>query len=622
VSQPALPHAAIIAATRAIAERSQLRGAGHNGAPARAAEVERWASTWEPAAVAPAATRLFAENERGRTVGRQAGPESAQGGLGESGFADAVSAHGAGVNDWDAAAYPAGRSAPDGGAIADVPAGDHVSDYGDDTGERHTPPGAFAPGDRFDARAAWQKLLGEMQMQLPSAAYYTWLHDTWVEAYEDGDFIIGTANTYARDWLTNRLRNLVRKSLKEICGRMVDVQFVVRPRRVQDGPNAQPAPLYSQSAEGDVTAAYAGYPVQPAPSVQPSFLPDRRPRPAGLESRLNPTHTFESFVVGNNNRFACAAAQAIAEKPGYKFNPLFVYGGVGLGKTHLLHAIGNALQQQGYAVLYCTSEQFTNDLISSIRLQNTEAFRNKYRELDALLIDDIQFIAGKESTQEEFFHTFNHLQASGKQVVLSSDRPPRALQSLEERLRSRFEGGIQVDVSAPDFETRVAILQSKAIRHGISVPLDVLKLVAERVDSNIRELEGALNHLFLQAQMVQTTLDMQLAEHTLNHVSPQRKPCSPPRLIALVAEAHKLTVDDLVGPRRTRPIADARHVAMFLLREELSLSLPQIGQLFGGRDHTTVSHALEKIGAELRQNEILRRDMALLREQIYTPFQG
>ncbi len=478
---------------------------------------------------------------------------------------------------------------------------------------------------RVDAHAAWQKLLGEMQMTLPAPTYYTWLHDTWVEGYEDGDFIIGTANTYARDWLTGRLRNKVRKALREIAGRMVDVTFVVRPRRVEDSPSAQPAPLYSQPAEPQAAASPASARATQeaaATATPPAQLADRSRRPQGAESRLNPAYTFESFIVGNNNRFACAAAQAIADKPGYKFNPLVVYGGVGLGKTHLLHAIGNALQQQGYSVLYCSSEQFTNELISGIRLQNTEAFRNKYREIDVLLIDDIQFIAGKESTQEEFFHTFNHLQASGKQVVVSSDRPPRALLQLEERLRSRFEGGIQVDISAPDYETRVAILQSKSMRLGISVPLDVLKLVAERVDSNIRELEGALNHIFLQAQLVQTTLDMQVAEDALNRVSPLRKPCSPPRLIALVAEAYKLGVDELVGTRRTRQIADARHVAMFLLREELALSLPQIGQLFGGRDHTTVAHAVEKIGAEFQNNDRLRREIAHLRKQMYAPFIG
>ncbi len=470
----------------------------------------------------------------------------------------------------------------------------------------------------MDARAVWQKVMGELQLQLNASTYYTWLHDTWIEAYEDGDFIVGTPNTYARDWLENRLRTLVRKTLKSIVGRTVDVRFVVRPRRLQDAPNARPAPLYS-SAPAEPSPA-------PAPRAEGTAAragPATRAR-AGLpaHSQLNPLYTFDSFIVGNSNRFACAAAQAIAEKPGHKFNPLFVYGGVGLGKTHLLHAIGNTLNGSGYQVLYCTSEQFTNELISAIRTQNTEQFRNKYRESDVLLIDDIQFIAGKESTQEEVFHTFNHLQSFGKQVVISSDRPPKALQPLEERLRSRFEGGIQVDVSAPDFETRVAILQSKAARMGIDVDIAVLKMVAERVDSNIRELEGALNHLFLHAQMARTSLDLAVASHTLDNVAPPRKPCSAPKVIELVAEHYGLETEEVTGPRRTRAIADARHVAMYLLREELSLSLPQIGGLIGGRDHTTVAHGIEKIGGELRANEQLRRDISALRDKVYTPFAG
>lgn len=479
-----------------------------------------------------------------------------------------------------------------------------------------------------DARAIWQKTLGELQLQLNSSTYYTWLHDTWVEAYEDGDFIVGTPNTYARDWLENRLRPLVRKTIKSILGRNVDVRFVVRPRVVQEATNARPAPLYNQAEAVGNSSPAAG--PDRARSQSGRSEPAFRPEPAALrgrssvpfQSQINPLHTFESFIVGNSNRFACAAAQAVAEKPGFKFNPLFVYGGVGLGKTHLLHAIGNTLQATGYGVLYCTSEQFTNDLISSIRGQSTEQFRNKYRELDVLLIDDIQFIAGKESTQEEIFHTFNHLQSYGKQVVISSDRPPKALQPLEERLRSRFEGGIQVDVSAPDFETRVAILQSKAARMGIQVSIDVLKLVAERVDSNIRELEGALNHLFLHAQMARGTLDLSMASHTLNNVAPPRKPCSPGKLIELVAAHYGLTVDEITGARRTKSIADARHVAMYLLREDQSLSLPQIGSLIGGRDHTTVAHGIEKIRTELSNNETMRRAMAALRERVYTPFIG
>jgi chromosomal replication initiator protein len=339
-------------------------------------------------------------------------------------------------------------------------------------------------------------------------------------------------------------------------------------------------------------------------------------------SQLNAHHTFNSFVVGNHNRLAHAAAEAVANRPGYSFNPLFVYGGVGLGKTHLLHAIGNLAQANGSHTLYCSSEQFTNELISAIRSQSTEEFRNKYRQVDILLIDDIQFIGGKESTQEEFFHTFNHLQASGGQVVLSSDRPPKALATLEERLRSRFEGGLQTDISQPDFETRVAILQSKAAKRGVPIPQEVLMLVAERVDSNIRELEGALNQLAMQAQFSGSTLTHALALSILDNLAPSRTPCSPPMVLEIVADHHGLAVDDLKGRRRTGEIAGARQIAMFLLRTENDLSLPAIGTLLGGRDHTTIRHGVAKIEALLKSDEMLKQMLAELRQKVYTPYIG
>jgi chromosomal replication initiator protein len=491
------------------------------------------------------------------------------------------------------------------------------------------PCGADGAARAFDARAAWQKALGELQLQLASSTYSTWLHDTWVSAYEDGEFVIATANTYARDWLQNRLRAVVKRTLKHVVGCTVEVNFVVQARPANERPAdrlLEATPLYQASAAEDAGAG-GSRGVQPPPSVasHPALRLERPARRGGMgngNSQLNPLHTFDSFVVGNHNRFAYAAAQAISEKPGYKFNPLFLYGGVGLGKTHLLHAVGNALEATGHAVLYCTSEQFTNELISAIRNQSQEQFRNKYRELDVLLIDDIQFIGGKESTQEEVFHTFNHLQSAGRQVVLSSDRPPKALTTLMERLRSRFEGGIQVDISQPDFETRVAILQLKAQRLGSQVSLEVLKLIAERVDSNIRELEGALNALVLQAHITEMPLDVATAAYTLDNLAPERKPCSPPKVLELVSAHYGLPVEELVGQRRTKNVADARHVAMYLLREELGLSLPQIGQMVGNRDHTTVAHAIEKVGREVINNDLLRRDLLALREQIYTPFIG
>ncbi len=329
--------------------------------------------------------------------------------------------------------------------------------------------------------------------------------------------------------------------------------------------------------------------------------------------------TFENFIVGNHNKLAHAAALAVAERPGVSYNPLFIYGGVGLGKTHMLNAIANHLETNGHHVLYCTSEQFTNDLISAIRSQTTDTFRDKYRQVDALLIDDIQFISGKDSTQEEFFHTFNHLHAAGKQIVISSDRVPKALATLEERLRSRFEGGIQTDIQVPDFETRVAILQAKAERQNIVAPIDVLMLVAERVDSNVRELEGAFNNLCMHARLHNSSLTLGLASTILSNMAPRRQPCAPEQVVRLVAKYFGQEETNLIGPRRTADVARARQIAMYLLREELNLSLPKIGGYLGDRDHTTVRHGVEKINREVATDESLRRDIVALREQIYQP---
>ena len=527
--------------------------------------------------------------------------------------------------------------------------------------------------ERFDPHLVWRKVLSDLAIQMPAGSYDTWVRDTWVMGFEDGEFIIGLPNAYARDWLENRLRASIKRKLQLIMGRsMVQVTFRVQAKPVTDGPNARPVPLYengwdtkreggtparAESTRSDVSEQ-AG-PSEPKGSAQPP-VPTRSPalnlgRPHRTERSdpaepaertdaavaagqgngfmsgamsaplpasflgTNSRYTFENFVVGSHNRLAHAAALAVSENPGQRFNPLFIYGGVGLGKTHLLHAIANRMSEKGAVVVYVTSEQFTNEFISAIRAQNNEQFREKYRAVDALLVDDIQFISGKETTQEEFFHTFNHLHAMGKQVVLSSDRPPKAIATLEERLRSRFEGGIQTDISSPDFETRVAILQSKAERMGIHAPQDVLMLVAERVESNIRELEGALNHLWVQANLRQSTLTLDVATAILDNLAPRRTICSPQRVVQVVAGHFGLTQLDLTGRKRTADIASARQVAMYLLREESQLSLPAIGELLGGRDHSTVRYGVERVSEDLRDNDGLRRDVAALREKLYMP---
>ena len=492
--------------------------------------------------------------------------------------------------------------------------------------------------DDLDPKDIWQKTLHELALQMPSTTFETWVRDTSIIGYAEGEFIVGAPHAWARDMLQSRLRKKIKDILNRLTGRSVQVFFEVRPQQQKRPDPAESAPLYADvppAAPETEPAAVDPAPARPAPplarrtqtdlplhrdAVQtPAAAAATRSDTALQSGAFNPRYTFGSFVVGNHNRLAHAAAQSIVEQPGHRFNPLFVYGGVGLGKTHLLHAIGHAMSRQGMQVLYCSSEQFTNDLISAIRQQNTEEYRNKYRQVDLLLIDDIQFIGGKESTQEEFFHTFNHLHAGGRQVVISSDRPPKEIATLEARLRSRFEGGLQADISQPDLETRVAILQSKAQSINQTVSTDVLMLIAERVESNIRELEGALNRLIIQAPFHDRQLDRSVAEEILDTLVPQRRPREAASVVQIVAKHFHLTTEDLLGRSRTKEIANARQLAMYLLREENGLSLINIGELLGGRDHSTVRHGVEKIAQDIERDEGARREVVALREKIYEP---
>jgi chromosomal replication initiator protein len=308
---------------------------------------------------------------------------------------------------------------------------------------------------------------------------------------------------------------------------------------------------------------------------------------------------------------------AVAENPADAYNPLFVYGGVGLGKTHLLHAIGHDCLTQGLRVLYVSSEEFTNDLIEAIRSHTTDSFREKYRTADILLVDDIQFIAGKESTQEEFFHTFNTLHGTGRQIVVSSDRPPKAMSTLEERLCSRFEWGLIADIQPPNLETRIAILRSKAATSGACIPDDILSLVASRVQSNIRELEGALNRVIALSQLTLQPLTIEVAEAALSNLLPQRSKLTPAQIIEAVADHFELELSAFQGRSRSRAIARPRQIAMYLLREEVGASLPQIGDLLGGRDHTTVLYGCERISDLLEKDAELRREVVNLRQDLY-----
>jgi chromosomal replication initiator protein len=445
--------------------------------------------------------------------------------------------------------------------------------------------------EELDAEQAWQSALGQLQMEIPKASFDTWVRDTQICSYEDGLFKIGVRNAYARDWLESRLKSTVTRLLMGIMNRSVDVSFVIKS-------NGNSEKVVESLAVEEIHG-------------------DMQNLAQGLHSvTLNPRYTFDNFIVGPNNRLAHAASQAVAESPATAYNPLFLYGGVGLGKTHLLHAIGNYCQEHGQRVLYVSSEEFTNDMISAIRSHATQAFRDKYRSADVLLVDDIQFIAGKESTQEEFFHTFNTLHGQNKQIIVSSDRPPKSLVTLEERLRSRFEWGLTADIQLPDFETRLAILRSKAERLGHAVPTEIMDLIARRVQSNIRELEGALNRIVAFADLSGMALTAQLADVALADLLPQRGNVKPAAVVDMVAKTFNLSVERLLSPDRSRDVALPRQIAMFLMRET-NISLPQIGLALGGRDHTTVMYACEKVADLLERDDRVRRQVVQIRQQLY-----
>ncbi len=432
----------------------------------------------------------------------------------------------------------------------------------------------------------WKATLGELEVQVSRANYNTWLRNTHGVSLRDGTLVIGAPTAFATAWLERNLQPLIRKTVSKIAGQEIDLAFEVTQPRT---PNPQAPALNS------------------APSPRRQSV---RATSATAGTALNPRYTFATFIVGEANRFAHAAALAVAEKPGKSYNPLFVYGGVGLGKTHLLHAIAHHCVQQQQVVLYITSEQFTNQFIHALRERKTEDFRARFRSVDVLLIDDIHFIAQKEQTQESFFHTFNDLHNAGAQIVLSSDRSPHSMPLLEDRLRSRFEWGLIADVQPPDLEVRMAILASKGDELGVSIPDEVLEYIAHRFQNNVRELEGALNRVVAKSHLTHQPLDLALTAVALEELLAHRTvTLSPERVLDVVAGYFHVTTTDLAGPRRSQDIAFARHVAMHLMRIEAKLTLAEIGQRLGGRDHSTVIHGCEKIATAQAANPTLRRTL-------------
>ncbi|WP_040206652.1 chromosomal replication initiator protein DnaA [Neobacillus jeddahensis] len=437
----------------------------------------------------------------------------------------------------------------------------------------------------------WNAALANIEKKISKPSFDTWLKSTKAHSLQ-GDLLVITApNEFARDWLEERYSQLISGILYEITGEELSVKFII--------------PQNQNEAENDMHL----------PPKKVKRDDDHGEFPQGI---LNQKYTFDTFVIGSGNRFAHAASLAVAEAPAKAYNPLFIYGGVGLGKTHLMHAIGHYVLDHNPAakVVYLSSEKFTNEFINSIRDNKAENFRNKYRNVDILLIDDIQFLAGKESTQEEFFHTFNALHEESKQIIISSDRPPREIPTLEDRLRSRFEWGLITDITPPDLETRIAILRKKAKAEGLDIPNEVMLYIANQIDSNIRELEGALIRVVAYSSLINKDINADLAAEALKDIIPSSKPkvITIHEIQKLVGEHYSIKLEDFKAKKRTKSVAFPRQIAMYLSRELTDYSLPKIGEEFGGRDHTTVIHAHEKISKLLQTDSTLQKQMKELHE--------
>ena len=440
-----------------------------------------------------------------------------------------------------------------------------------------------------EERGTWRAVLGDLQLQVAKPIYDTWLKDTDEISVTDGVLTVGVPTPFGIEWLERRMYQLIQTTAHRVIGRPIDVQFQVGTNDRNNGNGEHRVERRQNTASGSATTL-----------------------------RLNPKYTFDTFVVGPCNRLAYSAACAVAEAPGQVYHPLFLYSGVGLGKTHLLHAIGHTCAASGVTCLYVTCEQFTNEFIVAIRNRTTEEFRAKYRSVDVLLIDDIQFIIGKEQTQEMFFHTFNDLHNSSRQVVLTSDRPPKALPLLEDRLRSRFEWGLLADIQPPNLETRVAILRAKAEQMSLSLPDGILEYIAKKVQKNVRELEGSLNRLASLKQLANGQITPQLAAQAIENFTPDLAKQSVDRhtVMGEVSTRLKISVEAIVGTSRRQEIVRARHLVMYLLHEELGMTDTEIGRFLGGRSHSTVINGVGKMSYEINVDANLRQDVLAIKESL------
>ena len=444
----------------------------------------------------------------------------------------------------------------------------------------------------------WQAVLAQLQFQISPANFATWLKNTYILSQKEGLLLVSVPNNFSKEWLENKYNKLIFHIIRDLDAEIREIKYAV-------GAPEQPKQAPIRAVVGALAES------------QLEFQELRVDRATNLNSK----YTFDSFIVGPFNELAHAASLAIVKSPGAVYNPFFVYGGVGLGKTHLLEAMGNrvAADFPEKRIRYMSSERFTTGVVSAIRNHTMDAFRALYRDLDVLIIDDIQFLAGKDKTQEELFHTFNALHEKGKQIIFSSDRPPKSIPALEERLRSRFEGGMVADIGAPDFESRMAILKTKIQECQMEVADDVCEYVVSHIQRNIRELEGALNRLFAFHRLHHKMPSLQEARTLLRSVIQNpNKIASPRKIIQMVAEFYDLKEKEIVALSRKKEVVRPRQIAMYLLREELKSSYPLIGEKFGGKDHTTAIYACEKIAKELAESEVLLDEINLIKQRIYS----
>jgi len=469
-----------------------------------------------------------------------------------------------------------------------------------------------------EKQRVWNSVLGEIELNISKPQFNTWIKNTYPISMDESEIVICVPSAFTRNWLENKFNMTILNSIQKITGSVKKVRYVVQnnqksnSKSIKSVINLKDQELQSQKeALSSENIADSGL----NSNSNNSFVKVNRLNGVSL---LKDNYTFENFIVGSSNELAHAAAQSVANEPGTRYNPLFIYGGVGLGKTHLIQAIANKLLKNNKNILYVTSDVFISDLMNSLKNGKMEDFKARHRAVDLLIIDDIQFIGGKEATQYEVFNTFNELYAHNKQIVFTSDRPPSAIKTLNDRLKSRFEGGMIVDVAIPEFETRVAILKSKCIQKNFDLADDIIYVIAERIKSNVRELEGALNKIIARVQLLNTQITAELVDKLIEggQIHSQRI-VNIDTVLNIVAEHFHIKKEDLLSKSRKKDIAVPRQIAMYLIREELKLTFPNIGDAFGGKDHSTVMHSWNKIKKDLVSNYTLEQDITIIKNKLY-----